>query len=260
MGRSEDLDRIQRALCAAAELVRSGMPERAAVQHKAGGDPVTELDRSLNEMLYRLLPRNGEGWLSEETADDLSRLGRHRVWVVDPIDGTREFLAGIPEWCVSIALIEEGRPVAGGICNPITGETVCGALGIGVFYNGRPVRVSECWTLWGATVLASRTEVARGEWERFRDAPFRIRPVGSVAYKLALVASGRADATFSVFSKNEWDIAAGALLVEAAGGQVTDRWGRPLRFNRQNTIVEGVIAGSALLVYEIQKLIRGAQR
>ena len=256
MRHSEDLYRIQEALQAAAMLLRSKLAEGVMVQRKAGGDPVTEVDRALDEMLYRLLPRDGDGWLSEETADDLSRLEKRRIWIVDPLDGTREFVAGIPEWCVSTALIEEGQAVAGGIYNPTTSETIYGARRMGVFYNGRPVCVSPTRSLKGATVLASRSEIARGQWERFRDAPFVIRPMGSVAYKLALVAAGRADATFSLAPKHEWDVAAGTLLVEAAGGLVTDLQGRPLRFNCRNTIIDGIIAGSATLVHEIQELVR----
>ena len=91
-------------------------------------------------MLRKNLLRDGEGWLSEESVDDVSRLDKSRVWVVDPLDGTREFVAGIPEFCVSIGLVEDGRPVAGGICNPATNETIIGSLDSGVMYNGKPAR------------------------------------------------------------------------------------------------------------------------
>ena len=107
------------------------------VDFKLGDDPVTEADRVANGVLRDILVRDGEGWLSEESADDLTRLKKTRIWVVDPIDGTREFVAGIPEWCVSIGLIENGQAIAGGICNPATGETFLGSLESGVTYNGR---------------------------------------------------------------------------------------------------------------------------
>src|SRR5690606_19094746 len=129
---------------------------------------------------------------------------------VDPIDGTQEFVQGIPEWCVSIGLVEDGVPVAGGILNPATGEAVIGGAGHGVTLNGRAARVSARPTLEGAVVLASRSETNRGEWNRFAEAPFVVRPCGSVAYKLGLVAAGVADLTWTLVPKSEWDVAGGA--------------------------------------------------
>ena len=104
------------------------------------------------------LQRDGEGWLSEETPDDLERLDRSRLWVVDPLDGTREFVEGVGEFCVSIALVEHGRPVAGGIFNPVTEEFFLGSAAAGVTYNGKPAKASQRSTLAGATILASRSE------------------------------------------------------------------------------------------------------
>ena len=189
---SETLSRIDKALRAAAGALASFVPAKMQVEHKSGGrGPVTEADRASNRVLHEALVRDGEGWLSEETVDNLERLSKDRVWVVDPVDGTSEFLAGIPEWCVSVAMVERGRPVAGGICNPATGEIFLGALGAGVTYNGQPAAASAKAGLDHAVVLASRSELRRGEWERFRNDVHEIRPTGSVAYKLALVAAGR---------------------------------------------------------------------
>src|SRR5262249_53535181 len=144
------------------------------------------------------LLREGEGWLSEESVDDPLRLDRSRVWVVDPLDGTREFVAGIPEFCVSIGYVENGCSVAGGICNPATKETIIGSIDSGVLYNGKPAQPSQKTSLQGALILASRSEVKRGEWAQFQNGDFQIRPMGSVAYKLGLVAAGLADITFTL--------------------------------------------------------------
>lgn len=247
MPRQDDLDRIARALREASGILISRFRSDLAVRRKAGGDPVTEADHASNDALRRLLPAEGEGWLSEETADDPARLSARRVWIVDPLDGTREFVAGIPEWCVSIGLVEDGEPVAGGICNPATGETVIGAAGLGVARNGGPVAAASRAVLEDASVLASRSEVARGEWQRFRGAPFRVRACGSVAYKLGLVASGLADATWTLVPKHEWDVAAGTALVRAAGGAVWTPTGEALRFNRPSPRLPGLIAASAAL-------------
>jgi myo-inositol-1(or 4)-monophosphatase len=200
--------------------------------------------------------RDGEGWLSEESADDLHRLKKNRVWVVDPLDGTREFVAGVPEWCVSVALVENGRPIAGGICNPATGETFLGSPETGLMCNGKQVWASQKSDLAGALVLASRTEVQRGEWEPFQDTHLVIRPVGSVAYKLALVAAGLADATWTLTPKNEWDVAAGVVLVEAAGGFVQGLENSSLTFNNEITLVSGLLAGGAHLQQQLTSLIQ----
>jgi len=239
-GRAQDLERIRTALAAALEVL-GRLGSGVWVAHKAGGDPVTAADEAVNETLRRVLPLEDEGWLSEDMADDLSRLERRRVWIVDPLDGTREFVAGRPEWCVSIGLVEDGKPVAGGICNPATGELFVGAFGHGVTLNDRPVRMRALDTLEGCEVLASRSEVQRGEWQA-ADAPFRVRPMGSVAYKMALVAAGLADATWTLTPKNEWDVAAGAALLRAAGGVVATLDWREPAFNGRDTRLRGLIA------------------
>ena len=230
------------ALQAAGEVFRRFTPGEIAAEYKAGHDPVTEADRQIDAVLRRKLLRDQEGWLSEETGDDLTRLERHRVWLVDPLVGTREFVAGIPEFCTSVAMVENGRPVAGGIYNPATNETFLGSLGSGVTYNGKPTKASQRTGLNGATVLASRSEVNRGDWKRFEHAGFKIRPVGSVAYKLALVSAGLADATFTLVPKHEWDVAAGAALVESSGGFVTTTDDGPLHCNQRNPLLKGLIA------------------
>ena len=237
------LDRIQAGLDAAVEILRGFRAGGVMAEAKPGGrGPVTEADRRVDEALARILPRDGEGWLSEESQDDRIRLSRRRVWAVDPLDGTKEFVEGIPEWCVSVGFVEDGRPVAGGIANPATGEVIVGALGHGVTYNGSPAGMSARRELEGAVVLASRSEVTRGDWDRYRDAPFTVRPMGSVAYKIALVAAGVADATWTLAPKHEWDVAAGVALVRAAGGQVRTLDGSPLLFNQERPWLSGLAA------------------
>jgi myo-inositol-1(or 4)-monophosphatase len=248
---SQVLRRIEEALRAATYAITPFLAEKHRVEYKSGRDPVTEADRIANRTLRDVLLREDEGWLSEESVDDLDRLQKERLWVVDPIDGTREFISGIPEWCISVGLVENGRAVAGGICNPVTGETFLGRLGEGVRLNGTSVCAGGCQSLQGAVVLASRSEVARGEWDCFRGAPFVTRPMGSVAYKLALVAAGRADATWTRSPKHEWDIAAGSALVEAAGGLVRNINGSELRFNNPSPLFPGLLACSPELELKI---------
>src|SRR5580692_11492908 len=214
---SQILERIHSALEASRKIFARFTPGAIEADYKVGHDPVTEADRALDAILRKELLRQGEGWLSEESVDDPIRLQCSRVWVVDPLDGTREFVKGIPEFCVSIGFVENGRPVAGGIYNPATDETFLGSIDSGVTYNGKLSQPSRRTSLDGALVLASRSEVKRGEWKPFESASFTVRPMGSVAYKLALVSAGLADITFTLTPKNEWDVVAGAALVRSAG-------------------------------------------
>lgn len=243
--RGNDLDRIRAALVAAGEIFRSIPLASVRVESKGPGQPVTDAERRVNELLFHTLVRPGDGWLSEETADDSSRLMRSRVWVVDPLDGTKEFIADIPEWCVSIGLVENGAVVAGGILNPATQELFLGSRETGLVYpevdsEDRVMNVEDC------VVLASRSELRRGEWERFRSAPFILKASGSVAYKLAQVAAGRASATWTLVPKHEWDVAAGVALVLAAGGSVLTTDAKPLAFNQPRPLFPGLVALSAM--------------
>ncbi len=242
---ADAVDRIAAALVSAAKIFDGFTPGDVQAEYKAGHDPVTEADRAVDAALRKELLRADEGWLSEETVDDFTRLNRRRVWIVDPLDGTREFVSGIPEFCVSIGLVEDCKPVAGGILNPATGETFIGSIETGVIYNGQKAFADDRTDLHDAVVLASRSEVKRGEWETFRSAPFKTRPMGSVAYKLALVSAGLADATFTLSPKNEWDVAAGAALVLSAGGFVQTVENTELRCNSRNPLLSGLIAGGS---------------
>ena len=248
---SDILVRIEAALEAARVVFARFTPGAIATEYKIGHDPVTEADRAVDAAMRQILLREGEGWLSEESADDMSRLSKSQVWVVDPLDGTREFVQGIPEFCVSIGFVEDGRPVAGGICNPATNETIIGAIDASVTYNGKPAKPSQRTSLKGSLILASRSEVKRGEWQQFLSSDYQIRPMGSVAYKLGLVSAGLADVTFTLTPKNEWDVAAGAALVTSSGGFVATLDNAPLQCNRKNPLLSGLLASGPFLKEEL---------
>jgi myo-inositol-1(or 4)-monophosphatase len=252
---TETLERIQSALESARQIFTRFTLGAIEAEYKAGHDPVTEADKAVDAALRQELLRPDEGWLSEESVDDLSRLEKKRVWIVDPLDGTREFVAGIPEFCVSVAMVENGIPVAGGICNPATNEIFLGSLDSGVTYNGKPARASQRASLDDAVVLASRSESKRGEWKRFDKASVKIRPMGSVAYKLALVSAGLADVTFTLSPKHEWDVAAGAALVSSAGGFVCTPDNSPWRGNCKSPLLSGLLAGGPFLRDEVLALV-----
>jgi myo-inositol-1(or 4)-monophosphatase len=250
------LKRIESALDAARQIFSGFTLGAIEAEYKAGHDPVTEADRAVDAALRQELLRDGEGWLSEESVDDRSRLDKKRVWIVDPLDGTREFIAGIPEFCVSVAMVQDGIPVAGGVCNPATNEVFLGSLESGVTYNGKPVHASQRKSLKGALVLASRSETKRGEWKRFEKGLLEVRPMGSVAYKLALVSAGLADATFTLTPKHEWDVAGGAALVSSAGGFVSTLQNSALQCNNKSPLLSGLLACGPFLRDELLSLLR----
>ena len=253
---SKELALARKAARVAGEIL-SGYWKREGLKvgSKGHDNPVTQADLEADAALKKLLhePFPAYGWLSEETVDNDDRLKCRRVWIVDPLDGTKEFITGVPEFAVAIALIEDGAPVLGVTYNPIRREMFWGARGAGCHLNTRRVGVTRTRTLARATVLASRSETARGEWKEF-EGTMKVSPTGSVAYKLAMVAAGKADATFTRSPKSEWDIASGAALVVEAGGMITDIRGRALRFNQRDVKLEGLIADNRILHAALMKV------
>jgi len=246
----KELEVAVAAALEAGAIIRSLYGTGIAVVEKGdrGDSPLTEADTRANERLRSRIVAAfpDDGWLSEESRDTAERLGKRRVWIVDPLDGTKEFVRQIPELAVCVALVEDGTPIVGVSHNPIRGETYAAARGDGATRNGLPIRVSATRDLSAALLLASRSENERGEWDRFRGS-FRIELCGSVAYKFARVAAADADATFTLSPKNEWDICSSACVIECAGGRVTDLEGRALRFNQPNPTLPGVVATNGLL-------------
>jgi myo-inositol-1(or 4)-monophosphatase len=226
-----DLERAREGLRRAAVVLRSHAGDDVPYELKGGWSPVTAADLEVDRLLRDLLPQPGDGWLSEETDDDARRLSCRRVWIVDPLDGTRSFVAGRPEYSTSIALVVDGEPVLGAIGNPATGFVVSGARGLGVQVEGDP---QLSWPQPDAAlrVLVSRSEWKRGEWSSLAAADCSALPMGSVAYKLALVAGGAAHATMTLQPKHEWDVAAGAALIAELGGDVWLPRGGHLLWNR----------------------------
>lgn len=256
--RRKDISKIVDALEAGSKLYQSRSMDSVRVEKKSGGDPVTDAEREVNRLLFEALVSEGDGWFSEESADSAERLQRSRVWIVDPLDGTKEYVTRIPEWCISIALLEDGKLVAAGVLNPLTDELFYGTPETGIVYQDRSGRgfnedsVSSELPL----VLASRSECKRGEWERFRVAPIRLRPMGSVAYKLALVAAGRADATWTLVPKHEWDVAAGVALLLAAHGTIVRKDGVPPSFNQKNPLLPGLAGLSGTGITRLGSYLR----
>ena len=255
LDRAADLDLALEAARSAGEAAMRAFRSVGRVRHKGPDQPVTEADIEADRILSDRL-RGGRpdyGWLSEESTDDRSRLERRRVWVVDPIDGTRSFIAGYREFAVSVALVEDGEAVIGVIHNPSRDDVTWAIRGGGVFRarhwtggteGGQPLCVAGPAPGERPALLVSRSESRRGGLDGFRG-DWTIRRFGSTACKLAGVAHGFGHGYLSRGPKSEWDVAAGVVIVEEAGGTVTDIDGRRLRFNRENPGVAGVVAGAA---------------
>ena len=207
-----------------------------------------EVDGALRETLLGAFPQ--DAWLSEEAHDDRERLLQRRVWIVDPLDGTREFLQGVPEYAVSIALAFNGEAVLGVVYNPDADEMFAGTVD----------SADERFQLETVDALSeSYMLVGRGEWH-YGDLPpvpdgtKVMMPIGSIAYRMALLATGKGCLVFTPGRRSEWDLAAGAALLTAAGATVTDIDGKPLQFNQAEPSVKGLIAARASIHGEARRM------
>ena len=206
---------------------------------KVPGHPVCEVDLEVNQFLREHLSAldPAAGWLSEETLDDSDRIERPRVWVVDPIDGTRDFLAGRPGWSVSVALVEDRVPTLGVLAAPARDEHWTAASGQGAWRNGAKLRVSGRTELAGARVPVD--QLAAGD----HDLVAVVKP-NSIALRIALVAAGEADLLATMRWGHEWDIAAAALIALEAGATVTGALGQPFAFNTPSAKAFGVLVAT----------------
>ncbi|KPL69013.1 inositol monophosphatase [Erythrobacter sp. SG61-1L] len=208
---------------------------------KTPGSPVTDADMEVDDFLRRellaLLP--SAGWLSEETADHPERLGRGLCWLVDPIDGTRDFMRGRPGWSVSVALVSAGRPLIGMLVAPARGtepggEEWYGMAGQGAWLNGRRLKASTRQDFPGSRVPADSLP------KEDRDLTMVEKP-NSIALRIAMVADDRADLLATLRWGYEWDIAAATLIAREAGAAVSDAFGEPLAYNKRDPRAFGVL-------------------
>ena len=244
---NSDLKLAKEAALEAGGLILNYYKADYEISDKGYHNPVTTADHVADSRLKEILTsvKPNYGWLSEETVDSPARLTKERAWVVDPLDGTKEFIEGVPHFVVSIGLVENGTPIVGVLYNPVTGETFSAAQGEGAHLNGKPIRCVTKNNVRDMVILNSRSETRRGLWQPFNGAFGELRAIGSVAYKLGLTAAGKADIFASLRPKNEWDICAGNCIINEAGGKLIDLKGNHVSFNRERTLIEpGLIAGN----------------
>lgn len=242
-----DLSLLINAARAAGEIAAGFWGKDYEVWDKDGGaGPVTQADLQIDKMLKSelLAQRPDFGWLSEETADTPARLQKEHCFIIDPLDGTRSFIGGDRTWAHSLAIVHLGRVQTAVVYLPLLDLMYSADRTLGAFLNDVPLQVSTAQKLAGGRLIAARQALADKHWKPNQrpDVSRHYRP--SLAYRLALVAQGEFEAMITLRDSWEWDIAAGALLIEMAGGVVSDRYGKPLSFNAEHPKSHGIIAGA----------------
>nr|WP_244316749.1 3'(2'),5'-bisphosphate nucleotidase CysQ [Pannonibacter sp. XCT-34] len=242
---SQDLALLEEAARRSGEIALGYFGKDPRTWMKDGASPVSEADMAVDAWLkqHLLAARPDYGWLSEETADTPDRLQRRQLFIVDPIDGTRAFLAGKDEWTVSLAMVTDGRPRAAALFNPVRGEMFLAVQGGGTRLNGRLVQTGARQDIAGATVLGPQGLLAAAA----RSGLVPAGTIGSLAYRIALVAKADVDVAVARPRSHDWDLAAADLLVQEAGGRLTDLGGATLTYNRESLRhPELVAAGDSL--------------
>jgi myo-inositol-1(or 4)-monophosphatase len=240
---TRDAALLQETVRDAGALARSMFRTELKTWTKGASSPVSEADIAVNDLLEaRLRAATPDyGWLSEESADDAARLARRLTWIVDPIDGTRNYLGGHDEWCVSVALVEDAAPVLAAVFAPVTDEFFFAARGRGTTLNGQAVRAAggsalDFSRVAGPKPMVERLNVSGGD--------IKLHPrIGSLALRLCRVAHGGLDAAFAGGNSHDWDLAAADLIVQEADGRMSDLSGDPILYNRRE-VTHGVLVAA----------------
>ncbi len=219
---------------------------------KSDGSPVSEGDLAVNQVLQEALSkaRPDYGWISEESPDDLSRLGKRRVWIADPIDGTRDFIVGGIDWCIALALLEDGKPILAIVSCPASEENFIAKRGEGAHRNKERLTMADALRLESATIIANRSILTRlGKTSGGA-------PRLALSLRLCRIAEGHLDATVATTPKHDWDLVPGDLIVREAGGYVSTADGASYLFNRRETRQMGLIAAPPRLHQDIVEKLR----
>ena len=233
------------------------LQKKLKIKYKSENQPVTNADIEINDFLKQYLKEATPqyGWLSEESIDDNSRNKLDSFWCLDPIDGTRSYIYGKPEFTISLALITNNRPVLGFIYNPITEEFFFAKDKQGSFCNEKKIVVNKKKDIDKCSIAASSSEIKRLEKYSFLKMK-KIKKMGSIAYKIALVAKGKIDIAISFTKKNDWDLAAADLVLTEAGGEIKSISGCEIIYNTKNLLIDSVIASNTALVEKLKETLK----
>ncbi|MET0183176.1 MAG: 3'(2'),5'-bisphosphate nucleotidase CysQ [Caulobacterales bacterium] len=245
---ASDLALIEDAAREAGAIARNAFGAAFKTWDKSDASPVTEVDLAIDTFLKDRLraARADYGWLSEETADNAERLSKERVFIVDPIDGTRAFIDRVPEFCVSIGIAQKGSAWLGAVYNPIKDEMFLGGDGVPATLNRAPIQATARRELAGAKLIGRRNFYDSDRWPAPWP-PLDLRWINSIAYRLSLIARGDFDGAIMLGFKNEWDTAGGVAIAQAAGARVSDQFGAAILFNQPEPRSAGCIAAGAAL-------------
>ena len=251
----EDLTLLNRVLVEAGEIALSYFQSTNEVWMKHGHSPVSQADHAVNDFLHRTLvqARPDYGWLSEETEDNVGRIGAQRTFVVDPIDGTRGFLAGRLEWCVSVAVVENHRPVVGVLRAPKLEQTYSAVRGGPAERNGRLIRAAEPAQIQSVAGSKKLNQLMR---ETFGPEISVGEYIPSLAMRVAYVASGELDLAVARSGAHDWDLAAADLILAQAGGVLVDQHGQNLFYNQHNLRAPALLASSRTNENQARKLAK----
>lgn len=250
----DDLKLIRNAAAEAGRIAMTYFGRDPEVWMKDGRSPVSEADMAVDTFLKDalLLARPDYGWLSEETADTEVRLGRDRTFVVDPIDGTRSFLDGGNVWCVSIAIVENGRSLVGVLDCPVRGEVFTAARAGGSTKNDQPLQVRKPG---GAVLVAGPKAMIKAMPDNIGQEVEPVRYIPSLAYRIAMVAEGEIDASFVKANAHDWDLAAADLILDEAGGTIVNEAGERPHYAGRNPRLGPLVAGSGPILEVIAQVI-----
>lgn len=259
----EDLETLKQVAREAGDLALDYF-ERSDVRFwdKSKGHPVTEADLAVNNLIRERLmaARPDYGWLSEETALSNKTRTAKRVWIVDPIDGTRAFMRQQPYWCIGMGVLESGRPRVGVIHAPVLKETYATRLGGGAFLNGKPIKVTGCSQEEGCRIITNAGMLTHPAWPvPWPEMELADPKPNATLLRLCWVAAGRYDAVITLWRKSDWDLAAGALLVEEAGGVATTHLGEPYLFNRGEPAQRSLLAAGKALHSLLSARVKGVR-
>jgi myo-inositol-1(or 4)-monophosphatase len=253
-----EAERIAAALREAGELALKSF--RGTLRHwvKEKNSPVSETDIAVDRLLHQRLSAPGIGWLSEESVDDLARLDARRVIIADPIDGTRAYIAGNPDWSICAALVEDGRPVAAALFAPVTDEMFVAVRGRGATCNGARIAPNGGDSLDGARIAAPKSYLER--LEQISPGVAAVPKIHSLALRMTRVAQGQIDAAMASVNGRDWDLAAADLLVHEAGGAMTDIAGETLVYNLHEPVHGALVAAGAARHRRMLSLVRDRRR
>jgi myo-inositol-1(or 4)-monophosphatase len=259
---AEDLALIKEAVLAAGQIAKDAFNANdSKVWDKSNNSPVTDADIAVNDYLLETLcaARPGYGWLSEETKDDHSRHACPRTFVVDPIDGTRAFIDRTPNFAVSVAIIQDGKSIAGVVFNPLKDEIYEATFGGGAKLNGKAISANDSNAVKGIKMVGYARKFRRLGWP-----DMDCHVANSMAYRMVLVACGQADATVAFTPKSDWDVAAAALIASEAGAVVTNLHGAAPSYDGESTSGLGIICAGkslhALLLARVTPVIAQFQK